>query len=85
MGIYESKKCVEYFSFVYRELAYFYGMTIVNVEERPKEIVNRIDQLIETRAFEEIRSMGLKSMQLEKIRGRHIETQIISQLNQSQC
>jgi len=31
MGIYESKKCVEYYSYVYLELATFYGMTVVNV------------------------------------------------------
>jgi thymidylate kinase len=35
MGIYESKKCVEYFSSVYLELAVFYGMTIVDVSSGP--------------------------------------------------
>lgn len=35
MGVYESKKCIEYFSYVYLELAYFYGMTVVSVEPKP--------------------------------------------------
>jgi hypothetical protein len=29
MGIYESKKCVEYYSYVYLELAAYYGMAVV--------------------------------------------------------
>jgi hypothetical protein len=28
MGIYESKKCVEYYSYIYLEIAAYYGMTV---------------------------------------------------------
>lgn len=48
MGIYESKKCVEYFSSVYLELAVYYGMTIIDASSGPQEIVTKIVQMIES-------------------------------------
>lgn len=48
MGIYESKKCVEYYSYVYLELAAFYGMTVVDVSSTPNEIADNIYNLIST-------------------------------------
>ena len=42
MGIYESKKCVEYYSFVYLELAAYYGMTVVDVNGTAQENATKI-------------------------------------------
>ena len=50
MGIYESKKCVEYYSYVYLELAAFYGMTVVDVSSTPKEIADNIYNFISSGA-----------------------------------
>lgn len=46
MGIYESKKCVEYYSFVYLELAAYYGMTVVDVDGNAQENATKIAQII---------------------------------------
>jgi hypothetical protein len=35
MGVYENKKCVEYYSYVYLELAAYYGMGVVDVNGTP--------------------------------------------------
>jgi thymidylate kinase len=48
MGIYESKKCLEYFSYVYLELAAFYGMTVVDVSPSPKEVASKIVEMVES-------------------------------------
>jgi|688.fasta_scaffold1663498_1 hypothetical protein len=64
MGIYESKKCVEYYSYIYLELAAFYGMTVVDVSPTPKEIAANIYQLISSGATAEIMSLSLKGITL---------------------
>ena len=46
MGIYESKKYVEYYSFVYLELAAYYGMTVVDVNGTAQENATKIASII---------------------------------------
>ena len=80
MDIYESKKCLEYYSFIYLELAAFYGMTVVNVEKSPEEVGKEIVGLIETGATEEIRALGLKYLSISRIQELEVSNQIISGL-----
>ena len=50
MGVYESSKCLEYFYFVYLEIAAFYGMTIVDVDCNPQQISEKILRMISSGA-----------------------------------
>jgi len=35
MDIYESKKCIDYFSHIYMDLAAYYGFTVIDASESP--------------------------------------------------
>jgi len=39
VDIYDSKKAVEYYSFIYREFAWYYGMPIIYADQSTQEIV----------------------------------------------
>ena len=64
MGIYESKKCLEYFSQVYLELAAYYGFTVVNAKSEPACIAEQIVKLVESGACQEIQVLNTKTMTL---------------------
>lgn len=76
MSIYESKKCVEYFSFVYLELAAYYGMTVVDATPSPEVVAEKIVRMIESGATREIRALNVKCISLSEINKRDMAVQL---------
>ena len=82
MSKYESKKCVEYYGFVYLELAAYYGMTVVDVCPPPETVAAHIVTMITSGATRQIRTLSLKNMTLKSIQDNDVANQITSQLRE---
>jgi len=79
--IYETKKCLEYFKERYRELSAYYGLPLIDtgkysLEGEAKEIL----RIIESKEYDEIRSVRAEIMSYDFIKENYIEAHIAEKL-----
>lgn len=76
VDIYDSKKAVEYYSFIYREFAWYYGMPIIYADQSTQEIVSQIVNIYQSSFYQNVHAMKYQSIDLNFVNERNIEKKI---------
>ncbi len=64
VDVYDGKKAVEYYSYVYREFAYYYGMVLVNTDGGLQNTVTTIVNMADSQAYKLITSLRIQDINL---------------------
>ena len=76
VDIYDSKKAVEYYSFIYREFAWYYGIPLIYADQPTNVIVDQMIKNIESPFYNIVFSMRFQTINLDFVNERNIENQI---------
>lgn len=80
MTIYEHEKCIEYFNYIYEEMAYFYGMNLVNSDQSVEKVLQEIIHIVQNFTS----SIPIKNVTINCLKKHELEDKIGEKLGEVQ-
>lgn len=76
VDIYDIKKAIDYYSFIYREFAWYYGIPLIYADQPKGLIADQMIKAVESPFYAMVFGMRFQAISLDFVNERNIESRL---------